>query len=132
MPLPPVFHGSDKAYYSPMEDKIVLPEKECFFTSPEYYSTFFHEAVHSTLHPDRLNRKNDSYAEEELVAEIGASSICHKMNIGEITIDNSQAYINIWIKRFKDKPNMIVKAAAQSAKAVNYLLQKYEAQVMSA
>ena len=70
----------NKAYYSPGRDEIVVPEINQFTDVVEYYSAVYHEAVHSTGHPSRLNRITDivhfgseSYSKEELTAEIGAS-----------------------------------------------------------
>ena len=55
----------------------------------EFYSTLFHEMIHSTGHASRLNRihpqkKRDErkdYAREELVAEIGPSFLINKSGI---------------------------------------------------
>ena len=49
----------DKAFYSPMFDKIQLPLFEQFKQSEEYYSTAFHESVHSTMKTSRCNRQED-------------------------------------------------------------------------
>ena len=55
-----------------------------------YYSTAFHEIIHWTGHPKRLNRlgfsekgKKDelSYSYEELVAELGALLLCMEFKI---------------------------------------------------
>ena len=45
--------GGDRAYYSPTEDKIVLPDRVAIrFTRNGYYQTALHEAGHSTGHHD--------------------------------------------------------------------------------
>ena len=69
---------SYRAYYSPVQDMIVVPEIEQFSEVTEYYSTVFRETVHSTGHPSRPNRITDvavfgsePYSKEELVAELG-------------------------------------------------------------
>ena len=84
---------SSNAYYSPSQDKIVVPKKEQFKignTSEEiykdgmeYYSSALHEMAHSTGTEERLNRvKGDKfgdpkYAKEELVAELsGRMDLC--------------------------------------------------------
>lgn len=46
----------NQAYYQPATDKIVLPLLKQFAETAEYYSTVFHEMVHSTGHMKRLNR----------------------------------------------------------------------------
>ena len=74
----------NQAYYQPAMDKIVLPLMNQFGETAEYYSTAFHEMVHSTGHMKRLNRLDatahfggESYSKEELVAEIGSSALVH-------------------------------------------------------
>lgn len=49
----------NKAFYSPMLDMIQLPLFEQFKQSEEYYSTAFHESVHSTMKESRCNRAEE-------------------------------------------------------------------------
>ena len=126
----------DRAYYSPTEDKIVMPLKKQFKNVDNYYKTLFHEMIHSTGHESRLKREGivdftyfgaDRYAFEELIAESGAmmlsglSGICTDCGDDE---SNSQAYINGWVKRVKmEDSKAIVSALTKSAKAVDYVLE---------
>jgi antirestriction protein ArdC len=126
----------DRAYYSPSEDKIVMPLKKQFKNVDNYYKTLFHEMIHSTGHESRLKREGivdftyfgaDTYAFEELIAESGAmmlsglSGICTDCGDDET---NSQAYINGWVKRVKmEDSKAIVSALTKSAKAVDYILE---------
>lgn len=72
----------------------------------EYYSTAFHEAVHSTGHASRLNRLeatahfgNEEYSKEELVAEIGAAALVSLAGLeSRSSFKNSAAYIQHWLK----------------------------------
>ena len=73
---------SDRAFYSPSEDKVVVPMPGQFDEISEYFSTAFHELVHSTLTEKRCNRRqagkvaffgSHEYSREELVAEMGAA-----------------------------------------------------------
>jgi antirestriction protein ArdC len=64
---------------------------------------------------------SNDYSKEELVAEIGASFLCGICGIENRTIDNSAAYIQSWIKRFKEKPKLLVEASAKAQKAVDYI-----------
>ena len=75
---------SNKAYYSPSSDTVVVPLKEQYSMINEYYSTTFHELTHSTGHKNRLNRLqtgavaafgSEDYSKEELVAEIGSATL---------------------------------------------------------
>lgn len=121
---------SDKAYYSPISDKVVVPTMEQFQEIAEYYSTLFHELTHSTGHTSRLNRLtatahfgNEEYSKEELVAEIGAATLVNMAGIEtKDSFNNSAAYIQGWSKALKDNVKMIVEASSKAAKAVDYIL----------
>lgn len=126
-----LIHSGTQAYYNFKMDKINLPLKETFVSEEEYYSTLFHETVHSTGHVSRLARYthsefgSDEYASEELVAEIGSASLMKIFNIEtKDTFRNSTAYIQSWVKRFKEDKKMIVFSACKSEKAVNLILDK--------
>lgn len=122
---------SGVAAYNPMMDIIKVPPREDFSNIPEYYSTLFHEMVHSTGHSDRLDRDevanvnrfgSEPYSREELVAEIGAAMLCGFAGIDNSTIDNSVAYINSWLKRLKNDKRLVVYAAARAQRAVDYIM----------
>ena len=128
---------SNRAYYSPAFDKIVLPRIDQFSETAEYYSTAFHEATHSTGHPKRLNRfalggkdaafGSEEYSKEELVAEIGAACILHQMGIGTpSSLKNSAAYVQGWLNALKNDKQLIIGAAARAEKAVMMILGKAE------
>lgn len=123
---------SDKAYYSPTSDRVVVPLKEQYKHINEYYSTTFHELTHSTGHKTRLNRLetgmiasfgSETYSKEELVAEIGAATLLNMLGIGTAkTFRNSTAYIQSWLQVLKNDNKFIVSAAGRAEKAVNYIL----------
>lgn len=128
---PEIRHGEQKAYYRPFSDLINMPQVETFTNSEEYYSTLFHELTHSTGHEKRLNRQGITeiapfgtplYSKEELVAEMGAAFLCGFTGIEYATIDNSAAYIQGWLKKLKDDKKLVIIAATQAQKAVNYIL----------
>ena len=54
--VPIIHEKGDRAYYSHARDEIHLPLRDQFVRAAEYYSTAFHESVHSTGHEKRLNR----------------------------------------------------------------------------
>lgn len=122
--------GGDRAFYSPSCDKIVMPSLKQFNCSEEYYSTLFHESVHSTGHSSRLKRitkcasfASQIYSLEELVAEVGSAILCEKVNIDiSKTFDNSVAYIQSWLKVLKNDKNLIISAASKAEKAVELIL----------
>ncbi|WP_430817637.1 ArdC family protein [Carboxylicivirga sp. RSCT41] len=53
---PVIKHGNKKACYIPLKDEIHMPDAKHFFKNEEYYSTLYHEIVHSTGHSKRQNR----------------------------------------------------------------------------
>lgn len=117
--------------YSPSKDIIRLPEIHDFKTPEDYYSTAFHEAVHSTGHSSRLHRftekkpnqfGSETYSKEELVAELGASFLCHQTKIDAPVFENNVSYIQNWLKVLKDNPKMVVFASSKAQKAVDYVL----------
>ena len=128
---PEITHNEPAAYYRPDSDTVNMPAIGLFKGAAEYHSTLFHELVHSTGHEKRLGRHktdkcshmfgSNDYSKEELVAEIGASFLCGICGIENRTIDNSAAYIQSWIKRFKEKPKLLVEASAKAQKAVDYI-----------
>jgi antirestriction protein ArdC len=132
MPQPPeIKHGMTRAYYSPALDYIGLPEPRRFNSEAEYYSTVFHELVHSTGHEKRLKRfgvterngfGSDPYGKEELVAELGSAFLCGQAGIVDRTIDNSAAYLQNWLKQLKADRTLIVSAAAQAQRATDFIL----------
>lgn len=128
---PTIAWQSGRAYYRPDDDFISVPPLKDFREKEEYYSTLFHEMIHSTGHESRLNRKgieqvamfgSETYSKEELLAEMGASMLCGVTGISNRTIDNSAAYIKSWLRALKDDKTMVVKAAGQAQKAADYIL----------
>lgn len=124
---PSIVNGKD-ALYRGSTDTVEIPTRSSFISSEAYYGTLFHELAHSTGHESRLNRpiKNrfgtDPYAKEELVAEIGAAFLAAVARLeNPFTIENSGAYIQSWIRRFRDDSGLIVTAASQAQKAADYI-----------
>lgn len=124
--------ASDKAFYSPSMDCVVVPMKEQYKHINEYYSTTFHELTHSTGHPSRLDRLktgavaafgSETYSKEELVAEIGSATILNTLGIETAkTFRNSAAYIQNWLHVLQNDNKFIVSAASKAEKAVAYIL----------
>ena len=123
---------SNKAFYSPSNDRVVVPMKEQYENINEYYSTTFHELTHSTGHKSRLDRLetgaiasfgSETYSKEELVAEIGSASLMNMLGIETPqTFKNSTAYIQNWLQVLKNDNKFIVSASSRAEKAVNYIL----------
>ena len=124
----------NRAYYSPTRDMICLPLFEQFTDANEYYSTAFHESVHSTMQESRCNRKeerknklvafgSEEYSKEELVAELGSANLMNIIGIEtKKSFRNSSAYIQNWLSVLKNDVKFIVSASSKAEKAVNYIL----------
>lgn len=124
----------DDAYYSPSRDLIRLPLFEQFINANEYYSTAFHESVHSTMKESRCNRAeerkdklvafgSEDYSKEELVAEIGSANIMNILGIETAkSFRNSSAYIQNWLSVLRNDVKFIISASSKAEKAVEYIL----------
>ena len=127
----PIGYGGDSAFYSPHADRIQLPERFQFGKKGgEFYSTAFHEIVHSTGAKHRLDRLssaaffgNEEYSKEELVAEIGAAGMLNLLGIETTgTFRNSAAYIQSWLGALRDDKKLIVSASCKAEKALRYVI----------
>lgn len=128
---PAINHHGARACYSPALDTVSMPESKLFESGEGYYSTLFHELIHSTGHVSRLNRReitdpirfgSDPYSREELVAEMGAAFLCGHCGIENKTIDQSAGYIQSWLGKLKEDRRLVVHAAVQAQKACDFIL----------
>jgi len=128
-----VKHTGYKACFVPSKDEIYMPGKNTFinsegFTATEaYYSTLLHELTHWSGHTSRLDRKQSRkfadipYAEEELIAELGAAFLCANLEITNAPKPEHANYIAHWLKVLKQNKYAIISAASSASKAVDYL-----------
>ena len=123
---PAVLYGGGEASYQPTKDLVRCPELNQFHSVEGFYSTLYHELVHSTGHEKRLKRietalfGTNPYAREELVAEMGAAMLCGVA--GMDNQDQSAAYVAGWLKALQDDRKLVVQAAAQAQKAADLIL----------
>ncbi len=134
----PELRFGSMAYYEHSKtagvDRITIPPLEAYpgKLTGEYESTNFHEAAHSTGHSKRLNRPGfdeytsrspDTYAREELIAEMTSAMLCAYLGI-DAPFDNSAAYLAGWARKIasEDEKNLITTAARQAQKAFDYIL----------
>ena len=121
-------YGFDSAYYAIGKDQICLPMRGRFTSVENFYATALHELTHWTGHESRLNRQfgkrfgDDSYAFEELVAELGAAFTVGHLGMLDATIENHADYVASWIKVLKGDKKAIFTAASQASKASDYIL----------
>lgn len=123
---------TNKAFYTPTFDYIEVPCREQYQNIEEFYSTLFHEMIHSTGHKNRLDRLetgasahfgSETYSKEELVAELGSATLVNMLGIEtEKSFRNSSAYIQNWLQVLKNDNKFIVSASSKAEKAVKYIL----------
>jgi antirestriction protein ArdC len=117
---------STAAWYCMGDDEVGMPAAETFESGDSYYAILFHELTHSTRHPSRLDRKGGEtskgdYAQEELVAEIGACFLVSETGV-EPRYEQSAAYVASWLKALQDDRKLVVYAAAQAQNAADLIL----------
>ena len=127
------YDQSDRAYYSHSliswtGDSIHLAPIRQFKNIEGYYSTLFHEITHSTMNPNRCGRgKNGNsvkldYANEELVAEMGAMIICSELGLN-YNRQNSLTYLKGWLRKAGNDPDSaMIEAYSFACDAAEYLL----------
>jgi len=129
---PSLAFGGTSCYYRPSTDSIQMVNRDSFETSEHFYHTLFHEAIHSTGHESRLNRKeitgqihfgSSLYSKEELVAELGASYLMAEVGLSnDSLLDNATAYIASWLKALKDDKRMVIQASGKASTACEWIL----------
>lgn len=122
--------GADGASYSPSNDIVAMPERERFTSDATFFSTLFHEAVHSTGHATRIGRQeitrssmtfgDDLYGREELTAEMGSAMLCGLAGLQ--TERHSAGYIQHWRDAIAADTKMVVLAAQRAQRAADYIL----------
>ncbi|MGE0278477.1 MAG: ArdC family protein [Nitrospiraceae bacterium] len=121
-------HGGTRAYYAQEPDYIQMPPFEAFDTPESYYATLAHECTHFTKHPSRLAREfgrktwgDEGYAEEELVAELGAAFLCADLELSLSPREDHASYIAHWLTVLKNDKRAIFRAAAHAQRAADFL-----------
>lgn len=127
--------GGDRASYSPVLDRIAMPQIERFESEYAYMSTLLHEAAHASGASTRLNRDltgvfgSQEYAKEELRAEIASAftaqmtGIQYKQNDN---MENHKAYVQSWISILENNPNELFAAIKEAETISDYLIEKGE------
>lgn len=128
-----VEHREGDACYVPGLDKIFMPPITDFIdtayasAAENYYTTLLHEMTHWTGHTSRINRQiknkfgDHAYAEEELIAELGAAFLGAEFGIAGSKVADHANYIGNWLKILKDNKQFIISAASEASKAVDYM-----------
>jgi antirestriction protein ArdC len=121
-------HQGAEAYYEPVLDRITMPTAALFDGYDHYYATLAHELSHWTGHGSRLGRdlKNrfgsESYAAEELVAELSAAILGAELGLPVTHLDHHASYIAQWLELLKSDDRAMLTAAAKAEEAASLIL----------
>lgn len=122
-----VRHGGNRAYYSQAGDFVAIPDRGQFDTEHGYYGTLAHEHVHWTGAKHRLDRTfgkrfaDQAYALEELVAELGAATLCARLGLATDPRADHVSYLGHWIKVLRESPRVLLTVCARVSDAVDHL-----------
>jgi len=131
--------GGDRAFWNPITDTIGMPHRDAFHSTEGLYATLGHEHVHWTGAISRLDRiaaqkkaqeagatRDQTYAAEELVAELGAAFLCARLGItNEPRVDHAH-YIESWLSALEGDDKLLWKASKDASSAVEWLVAKSE------
>lgn len=110
-------------------DKILIHKESDFTNRDEFCLTLYHELIHWTGHPARLNRKtigaergSTDNATEEMIAILGAYMLLHKNHgvthdVKNIDLINGKK----WLGVLKSDPTAAIKIMGKAAEAVAYI-----------
>lgn len=123
----------DRAYCRPDTRRIIMPAEGRFRTPSAYYATLLHESIHSTKsitnrqqwYAAKGMNENQSYAAEELVAELGMMLLARRLNvpIAPQEAEQSASYLQGWILRtaVENYPKILHQTARLAQNAVDHL-----------
>jgi antirestriction protein ArdC len=118
-----ILYGGNQAYYDPTNDRIHMPHRHQFTSSLDrFYETCGHELVHFSERRLNWDRKNSGYAMGELIAEIGACFWCAELGLSMEDFNQNCSYLKGWLAAMENDHSFIFKAAAQSSRAITFLL----------
>lgn len=122
--------SGDRAFYAPALDRITLPAASRFAHIEHYGATLCHELIHLSGHRSRLDRPgitsgcdfgSPEYAEEELIAEVGAFLLCEDLGIGSV-IERHASYLDSWLQVLSRGPRALTSTLSAAARAAKLIL----------
>ena len=121
----------DGVTFIPEMNEIQMPTFERWNSNVRFYKTLFHECGHALgkVTGKTFGFHGESYATEELVAELFASVCLSKLGINSPDAwDNSVAYVQGWASKLGSDPQVIISAAQECQKRVDLVFGKEESE----
>lgn len=126
--------SGNRAFSESKRARVEVPCMERFKSAEAYYSTVFHELTHSTEHFGcereccrRYAESPNWRAQEELVAELGAASLCALCGMKPVENEQSAAYLASWGKALTvESAKAFMQAMTHAQKAIACILGKAE------
>lgn len=125
--IPAIVNDGAMACYIPQTDTVEMLPFSRFKEAKGFYSVLAHELTHWSGSKSRLDRDlsgrfgSESYAMEELVAELGSAFIGGHLGIGCEPRTDHAPYIATWLKVLKNDARAIFTAATKAQAAADYL-----------
>lgn len=121
-----VFHTTRPADcgYSPADDAVYLPGKQCFANEADYYAAAIHQLALASGRPGRLGRETfHEYdkAREELYASVAGYLTAAETGMGYRPVTDPR-YIRQWQEILQENPGEFYKAASLGSRIKDYLV----------
>ena len=113
----------DGAWYNPAVDAVQMPDASRFEEESEFNMVFLHELTHATQR--RVGRDKRNYAEEELVAELGANLIARRIGLHPKALRQSAYYLQVWLTRCGSQSASRAFAEREARRAADYIMEKW-------
>lgn len=125
----------DQACYIPRFDRIEMPHRLTFDGNESFVRTLLHEMAHSTGHASALDRNmsgrfgSESYAMEELVAELSSMLVSVDLGLGGAELDPRHheqhvAYLKSWTRALRNDESALFTAASKADDAAEFILDR--------
>lgn len=120
-------HKGNACCFRPVSDIVSMAPFADFKNPLGYYTTLAHELTHWSGAKHRLDRDlsgrfgSESYAMEELVAELGAAFIAGRLGLPSEPRRDHAPYIASWLKALKNDTRAIFTAATKAQQAADFL-----------
>lgn len=107
-------------YDRPPNDRIMLPPRSRFIDDAQYWATVAHEILHWSEWRIGWSGSADL---GELIAEIGTGYLESELGIPhDQDLTNHNKWLPVWVENIEKNPKYLFDAAAQAARAVDYVL----------